>query len=108
MRPPEMTMHPKTVAEWHGWLSTNYARPEGVLRITYKRSSGKQEFTIEAAIEDALYFGWIDSKPGKLDGARTKLWFAPRKAKSGWSRLKERVESLIASGRMTAAGVGQD
>lgn len=36
------------------------------------------------------------------------LWFAPRKRGSGWSRPnKERVERLIAQGRMTAAGLAK-
>ncbi len=59
-------------------------------------------------VEEALAFGWVDSKPGKLDDARTMLYFAPRKAGSGWSRPnKDRVERLIASGRMTASGLAK-
>ncbi len=34
------------------------------------------------------------------------LWFAPRKPGTGWSKLnKERVERLIAAGRMASAGL---
>lgn len=36
------------------------------------------------------------------------LWFAPRKAKTGWSKLnKGRVEKLIASGSITPAGLSK-
>jgi uncharacterized protein YdeI (YjbR/CyaY-like superfamily) len=36
------------------------------------------------------------------------LWFAPRKAGTGWSRPnKERVERLIADGRMAPAGMAK-
>ena len=36
------------------------------------------------------------------------LWFAPRKAGTGWSRInKERVGRLIAAGRMTPAGLAK-
>ncbi|NJN47744.1 MAG: hypothetical protein HC808_16130, partial [Candidatus Competibacteraceae bacterium] len=57
-------------------------------------------------IDEALCFGWIDSKPGKVDESRTKLWFAPRKARTGWSKLnKERIARLIKEGRMTKAGL---
>ena len=36
------------------------------------------------------------------------LWFAPRKAKSGWSRVnKERIEKLTKSGKMAPAGLAK-
>jgi uncharacterized protein YdeI (YjbR/CyaY-like superfamily) len=50
----------------------------------------------------------VDSKPNKLDGERAMLWFAPRKAGTGWSKLnKIRVENLIAAGLMTPAGLSK-
>jgi uncharacterized protein YdeI (YjbR/CyaY-like superfamily) len=59
----------------------------------------------DEAVEEALCFGWVDSKPNKLDEDRAMLWFAPRKACTGWSKLnKIRVEKLIASDLMTPAG----
>jgi putative transposase len=46
-------------------------------------------------------FGWIDSKPNKLDEMRSLLWFAPRKSGTGWSKLnQERVERAIANSLM--------
>ncbi len=36
----------------------------------------------DEAVEEALCFGWVDSKPGKLDDERAILWFAPRKART--------------------------
>lgn len=60
------------------------------------------------AVEEALCFGWIDSKPRKLDEERSMLWFAPRKARAGWSRPnKERVARLTAQGLMAAAGLAK-
>ena len=57
------------------------------------------------AVEEGLCVGWVDSRPGKLDEERSLLWFAPRKAGSGWSRPnKERVERLTAAGLMLPAG----
>lgn len=57
-------------------------------------------------VEEALCFGWIDSKPRALDANRSMLWFAPRKAGTGWSRLnKARVTRAIKAGRMTPSGL---
>ncbi len=64
--------------------------------------------TYDEAVEEALCWGWVDSKPRKLDEARSMLYFAPRKGGSGWSRPnKERVERAIATGQMTPAGLAK-
>jgi uncharacterized protein YdeI (YjbR/CyaY-like superfamily) len=44
----------------------------------------------------------------KLDEERSMLWFAPRKARTGWSRVnKARVERVIAAGLMRPAGLAK-
>ncbi len=101
----ENVVQPKDQSEWREWLDANHKNSSGIWLIIYKKSSGKQVFSFDDAIEDALCYGWIDSKPGKVDDERTKLWFAPRKSKTGWSKLnKDRVERLVAAGRMMPAG----
>jgi uncharacterized protein YdeI (YjbR/CyaY-like superfamily) len=104
--PPENSVHPLSVAEWRAWLEANYTRKEGVWLISYKKATGKPSITYDESVEEALCFGWIDSKGNKLDEERTMLWFAPRKPRTGWSAPnKRRVEELIASGRMAAPGL---
>jgi uncharacterized protein YdeI (YjbR/CyaY-like superfamily) len=106
--PPPNSTHPLTVPEWRAWLDANHGQIEGVWVISYKKATGKPALTYDEMVEEALAFGWVDSKPGKLDDERTMLYFAPRKGGSGWSRPnKERVERLIADGRMTSAGLAK-
>jgi len=96
--PPNST-HPKTRAEWRQWLADNHSRAEGVWLISYKKATGKPRFEYSEAVEEALCFGWIDSKPNKLDDERSMLWFAPRKNGAGWSKPnKERVEKMLTAG----------
>lgn len=98
--------HPKTRAEWRSWLEQHHTRTEGVWLVSYKKETGKPRFDYDEAVEEALCFGWIDSKPNKLDDQRSMLWFAPRKLGSGWSRLnKQRAERLVAQGLMMPAGL---
>jgi uncharacterized protein YdeI (YjbR/CyaY-like superfamily) len=105
---PENSVHPKSRAAWRQWLQKHHTRATGQWMIFYKKDSGKPRVTYEAAVEEALCFGWIDSKPAKLDEQRSMLWFAPRKARTGWSKPnKERVACLIASGLMTPAGLAK-
>lgn len=108
MEPPANSIHPRTLADWRAWLAANHTRAEGVWLITYKKAAGKPTLSYEASVEEALCFGWVDSKGGKLDEERTMLYFAPRKTGSGWSRPnKERVARLIAAGRMAPAGLAK-
>ena len=105
---PSNSVHPKSRAEWRKWLEKNHTRAEGVWLISYKKGSGKPYADADELIEEALCFGWVDSKPNKLDDERAMKWFAPRKAATGWSKLnKERVEKLIKAELMTPAGLAK-
>jgi uncharacterized protein YdeI (YjbR/CyaY-like superfamily) len=56
-------------------------------------------------VQEALCFGWIDSKPNKVDDARSKILVTPRKPTSNWSGVNKRyVEQLLAEGLTTPAG----
>ena len=105
---PPNAVHPLSRAEWRAWLLENHGRSTGVWLVSFKKGTGKPRFEYDEAVEEALCFGWIDSKPNKLDATRSLLWFAPRKAKTGWSKPnKERVERLLAAGLMQPAGLAK-
>ena len=74
---PTNAIHPLTRAEWRAWLEQNHTRTEGIWLISYKKATGKSRFDYAEAVEEALCFGWIDSKGNKLDDERALLWFAP-------------------------------
>ena len=102
------SVHPLTRAEWRAWLEQHHADTTGIWLITYKKATGKPRVAYEEAVEEALCFGWIDSKGNKLDEERSMLWFAPRRPGSGWSKPnKERVERLLAAGLMAPAGLAK-
>lgn len=104
--PPNPSVHPLTRSEWRNWLAANHVRATGVWLVSYKKSTGKPRVEYDDAVEEALCFGWVDSKPNKLDAERTLLWFAPRKPRSGWSRPnKQRVERMLRAGLMAEAGL---
>ena len=57
-------------------------------------------------VDEAICWGWIDSRPGKVDQQFSKRFFSPRRPKSGWSAVnKERVARLTRAGRMKSAGL---
>ena len=91
---------------WRAWLQANHAGSTGVWLVTWRRRSGRIGLDYEAAIEEALCFGWVDSTGGRVDDERGKLYFAPRKPRSPWAASnKARVERLILEGRMEPAGL---
>jgi uncharacterized protein YdeI (YjbR/CyaY-like superfamily) len=108
LKQPENSVHPKSRSEWRAWLEQNHTRKEGVWLITYKKATGKPRVDYEEAVEEALCYGWIDSKGNKLDDERSLLGMAPRKPGTGWSRInKERINRLVQEGQMTPAGLAK-
>lgn len=102
------TFAPKNLRAWRSWLQKHHAGAPGVWLVNYKKDSGGPHIPYNDLVEEALAFGWIDSKPRSLDAERSMLYFAPRKAGSGWSKLnKERVERLTAAGRIAPAGLAK-
>ena len=91
-------------AEWRCWLEANHGQRDGVWLVTFKKHHDRY-VPYEDVVEEAICFGWIDSRSRKLDEDRTMLWLAPRRPGSGWSRSnKQRVEKMIREGRMMSAG----
>ena len=103
---PAPSVHPPTREAWRAWLVEHQTRTTGIWLVSYKKATGKPRVEYDAAVEEALCFGWVDSKPNSLDAERTLLWFAPRKPGSGWSRPnKLRVERMMQAGQMAQAGL---
>jgi uncharacterized protein YdeI (YjbR/CyaY-like superfamily) len=91
---------------WRAWLAENHATARGVWLVTWRPRSGRVGLDYEAAIEEALCFGWVDSTAGQVDGERGRLYFSPRKARGVWAASnRARVARLIAEGRMAPAGL---
>lgn len=98
-------VHVETRAEWRAWLASNHRESPGIWLVTWRKAAGRPAPTYDDIVEEALCFGWVDSKTGKVDDIRTKLLVTPRKPGSGWSRPnKERVARLEAARLLAPAG----
>lgn len=103
---PLKQVHPKTRDAWRRWLAENHGSSDGVWLVYFKKASGKPRIEYGEAVEEALCFGWVDSKGETIDDERAMLKFTPRNPKSAWSKPnKERVEKLIEEGTMTEVGL---
>jgi uncharacterized protein YdeI (YjbR/CyaY-like superfamily) len=102
---PYPRFQPKSRAAWRAWLKKNHSACPGVVLVYAKKHTGLSSLDWDEAVEEALCFGWIDSKRMPLDADFFLQIFTPRKAKSRWSGLnKKRVVELIKAGLMMPAG----
>lgn len=92
--------------EWREWLEENHTTSPGIWLIYYKKGTDEPCVSYDGAVEEALSFGWIDSKVNAIDDKRYMQIFTPRKPKSIWSKInRQRVKKLIRNGSMTPAGL---
>jgi uncharacterized protein YdeI (YjbR/CyaY-like superfamily) len=98
----------RSQAQWRAWLEKNFGQAESIWLVSYKKHRPEYHVPYDALVEEALCFGWVDSRTRALDGDRTMLLMSPRRAGSGWSKVnKERVARLIAEKRMRPPGLAK-
>jgi len=100
------TLYVEDRGKWRAWLEANSQQATEVWLVYYKKDTGRPRVAYGDAVEEAICFGWIDSKIRRLDEARFAQLFTPRKHKSTWSISNiDRARKMIRVGKMTAAGL---
>jgi uncharacterized protein YdeI (YjbR/CyaY-like superfamily) len=95
-----------SLEQWRSWLAANHRQTQSIWVVTWKKASGGPHVPYGDIRDEALCWGWIDSRPAKLDASRSMLLLSPRRPGSGWSAVnKGRIEVLRKSGRLAAAGL---
>jgi len=90
---------------WRRWLEDNHTHEIEALVVIQKKRSNKKGLKYDEAVDEAVCFGWIDSKMQRIDADRFRQRFSPRKRNSIWSKInRERAEKMIELGLMTRAG----
>ena len=98
--------YPTSQTAWREWLAEHHLTKQSVWLVYYSKSSNKPSITWSQAVDEALCFGWIDSKRIKIDEETSHQFFSKRKAKSTWSKInKEKVKNFIEDGLMAPAGL---
>jgi uncharacterized protein YdeI (YjbR/CyaY-like superfamily) len=99
------TFYPRSRQEWREWLQENHDKHQSIWLIYYKKKSNYPTVKYSEAVDEALCFGWIDSKSKSIDEDKFMQFYSKRKENSVWSKVnKEKIESLTKEGLMTKAG----
>ena len=95
-----------TAAEFRAWLEHNHATASAAWLVFWKKDSGHASVDWSDAVDQALSFGWVDSKVQRLDDERYRQYFSVRKPRSGWSKInKEKIARLTSDSMMAPAGI---
>lgn len=102
---PYDTFYPANRQEWRQWLAENHEKKQAVWLIFNKKQADKSRLSWSNSVDEALCFGWIDSKAKTIDENQYMQFFSKRKPKSVWSKInKEKIQRLISEGLMAPAG----
>ena len=101
----------KNIQAWKEWLEEHHDSEDVAWLVFQKKGSGntkagRDPFSYQEALDEALCMGWVDSLVKRIDEQEYMRKFTPRKPTSTWSEInKKRVEELIREGRMRPPGM---
>ncbi len=100
------TFSPQNSQEWRKWLEGNHIIKNSIWLIYYKKKSKIPSIEYNEAVDQALCYGWIDSKSKPIDDEKYMQFFSKRKPKSVWSKInKNKIDRLTSEGLMAQAGL---
>jgi uncharacterized protein YdeI (YjbR/CyaY-like superfamily) len=95
-------------ADFEAWLEDHGDEPDGLWLKIAKKGAPEPSVTYAEALDLALCFGWIDSQKRGFDETHFLQRFTPRRPRGRWSRInRDKVEALIAAGKMRPAGLAE-
>lgn len=103
-----LMIHFEESGDLEGWLEENGGSVDELWVEVFKKHTGVKSLTWEEIVDAVLCFGWIDSQRRRIDEDRYRQRLTPRRRRSKWSKINcDKVEALIAEGRMRPAGLAE-
>jgi len=96
--------------KWRTWLAKNHQIDQEVWlvydkRLFQSRSISYTDF-LRDAVEEAMCYGWIDSRVKRIGQTKLGLRLTPRRSRTNWSKYNRvHARNLIRDGKMTKAGM---
>lgn len=102
------TVEAQNRQEWRKWLAKNHGSVSEIWLVFYKKHTGITTMSYDAAVEEAICFGWIDSLIRRLDDDRYARKFTPRKENSKWSTAnRRRYAKMQSEGLLREPGIAR-
>ncbi|HYN65914.1 MAG TPA: YdeI/OmpD-associated family protein [Ornithinibacter sp.] len=96
----------RDAAEFGRWLAAHHDTETELWMGLYRKGHPDAGLTWEAAVREALCWGWIDSMAQGIDEHTRRQRWTPRKPTSNWSTINiNAVAELTAAGRMQPSGL---
>ena len=93
---------------FEAWLEQHGQTSDGLWVRMAKKHTGVPSLDWAGGVEVALCFGWIDGQSRRIDDGWFVQRFTPRRPRSIWSKVnRQKVEALVAAGRMRPAGLAE-
>src|SRR2546425_7804883 len=95
--------------KWRAWLAKNHRIDREVWLVYDKmlfqtRGISYRDF-IGCVVEEAICYGWIDSRVKRIGQTKLGVRFTPRRSRDNWSKYNRvRALKLLRNGKMTKAG----
>ena len=92
--------------EFYDWLAEHHESESEVYVGFFKQHTGKRAMSWSEAVDQALCWGWIDTRSNSIDQDRYMQRFTPRRPGSNWSKINvEKIAKLTEAGLMQPAGL---
>jgi uncharacterized protein YdeI (YjbR/CyaY-like superfamily) len=89
-------LHLRSRGQWPHWLEGHHASALEIWLAFHGRAGGTRSPGYDAAVEEALCYGWVGSLVRRVDESRYAREFTPRKADSKWSTAnRKRYADLV-------------
>jgi uncharacterized protein YdeI (YjbR/CyaY-like superfamily) len=93
---------------WESWLAANHERQAGVWLKLAKKASGIPSVSDDEVVDVGLCYGWVSGQRKAYDDSWYLQKYVPRRPRSLWSKVNvEKVEALLAEGRMREPGMAE-
>ena len=88
------------------WLKKNFFQTGGIWIQFSKVDDASNRLKPMEALEEALCFGWVDSKIKKIDKEKYIKYFSKRSERSKWSELNKKIiRKLVEEKKMEKPGL---
>ncbi|MCP4166210.1 MAG: hypothetical protein GY759_09995 [Chloroflexi bacterium] len=95
------TLYVANRVAWRQWLQENHKTATEIWLVYYRKHTGIPRIPYNDAVEEALCFGWIDSKTGTVDDGRYAQRFTPRRPRSSYSQTNiERLRRMVSQDKV--------